>query len=950
MAVSRLKDPNMIRHPNDWHLLKKEEVLHALDTDPYKGLSPRDVQRRRRTAGKNDIWRIHRVSEWEVARTAIFDLATLLLVISAAAAALFEKSTEAGALVVILLIGALLRTATYVRATRILEDRAKEKIPKASVIREGKLLLVEATELVPGDIVVLEPGDTVPCDGRVVMGEDSVVSERGVTENRSAVHKFDTVIETKSGGEEIPCEFRSNMLFAGSIVLSGSLRMVATACGEAALIGRKQGGVVIEGAEKLPYLDDLRIRSRNTSLVMLAFVMVLTALALLVKQNTSLADVFLGSMAMAVAAMSEFLAIIGTIMIAVALRDAAKLPSYKKAFLRQAGEKDSARGVIRQPEKMKDLLDVKRIVFCGTSFFKSGRSELHAYRAGGKYSLFNDGNTEDGESLRELLALALSASADSNLGMARGALADPNDTDMDALIRRGVDSYTKKTGLPLENSFVLYDHRDASSPDTMGMQISLLAKDNDVWAVSVGSVETVLSCCTHAQSEEGVVPLTEALRRQIGLECARLVYGGAAVLAVAMRKSPYMQLNRAAVLTQGMTFYGFFAVAEAPEEGASEHIREMKEAGIVPILFSEKPEADLYYCHRLGLFNKNTKRVSATELSRVRMDTLTEDGMIVSFENLDRLHMASARAKAMKYIMKGRLSEADKLLHKEDPVPLTAAFGRETWDSGVLAAADVGIAASRSDLRTVPETLSRYASVLVYTEHREPVEGGFGGLAGLLRAVGASAAAFDNMEKAKSYLTASQTARLVILFAAVLFDIPLLTAAFILVWGILFDFAAVLTMAFDTPVADEKLRLPKKTRYPKTLLSLTEGLLLGGLLVLYIPLIRLLAPALGFVLTGGEELALLSGSILLSAAAFAFHKMGLMQPGGKHRAHTAGMLLALSAVVTAVLLTCTAVSSIGGVFCGWKGLLALAPALLVTLIAVLAALVRKHKKAKKLQA
>ncbi len=939
----------MIRHPNDWHLLKKEEVLHALAVDLYKGLSAQDVHRRRRAAGKNDIWRIHRVSEWEVARTAIFDLATLLLVISAAAAALFEKSTEAGALVVILLIGALLRTATYVRATRILEDRAKEKIPKASVIREGKLLLVEATELVPGDIVVLESGDTVPCDGRVVIGEDSVVSERGITENRSAVHKFDTVIETKSGGEEVPCEFRSNMLFAGSIVLTGSLRMVATACGEAALISRKQGGVVIEAAEKLPYLDELRIRSRNTSLVMLAFVMVLTALALLVKQNTSLADVFLGSMSMAVAAMSEFLAIIGTIMIAVALRDAAKLPSHKRAFVRQAGEKDSFRGVIRRTEKMKELLDVKRIVFCGTSFFKSGHSALHAYRAIGKYSLFDAEKTKDGEGLRELLALALSASADSNLGMARGALADPNDTDMDALIRRGVDSYTQKTGIPLENSYELYDHRDASSPDTMGMQISLLSKDNDVWAVSVGSAETVLSCCTHVQSEEGIVSLTDTLRRQIGLECARLVYGGAAVLAVAMRKSPYMQLNRAAVLTQNMTFYGFFAVAEEPEEGAAEHIKEMKEAGIVPILFSEKPEADLYYCHRLGLFNKNTLRVSVAELNRTKMDTLTTDGMIVSFENLDRLHMASARAKAMKYIMKGRLSETDKLLKKDDPVPLTAAFGRETWDSGVLAAADVGIAASRSDLRTVPETLSRYASVLSYTDHRGPVEGGFGGLAGLVRAVGACAAAFDNMEKAKSYLTASQTARLVILFAAVLFDIPLLTAAFILIWGILFDFAAVLTMAFDTPTLGEKLRLPKESRYPRILLSLVEGLLLGGLLTLWIPLLRLLGSALGFALSSGEELALLSGSILLSATAFAFSKMGLMQRDGMHRIHTAGLLLALAAVVTTVILTCTAVSSIGGAFCGWKGLLTIVPALLVVLIAVAAEWGRKRRGEKKLK-
>ena len=135
-----------MKYPNDWHLLERDSVLHALAVDMYKGLTEKEVRQRRRAAGENTIWYVPALSLWDAVLTAVFDLAALLLIISAAAAALFDKSREAGALVVVLVIAAVLRTVTYLYAKRILEKCAREKIPTASVLRDGAICLLPASE------------------------------------------------------------------------------------------------------------------------------------------------------------------------------------------------------------------------------------------------------------------------------------------------------------------------------------------------------------------------------------------------------------------------------------------------------------------------------------------------------------------------------------------------------------------------------------------------------------------------------------------------------------------------------------------------------------------------------------------------------------------------------------------------------------------------------------
>ncbi|MBQ8186859.1 MAG: cation-transporting P-type ATPase [Clostridia bacterium] len=937
-----------MKNRNDWHLLEKEKVLKLLGTDLYRGLDEGRVRKHRMRWGPNSVWRVRHTSAKDIAIATIFDLATLLLLISAAAAALFEREVEAGMIAGILLIGGVIRTVTYVRANRILEDMAKEKIPVASVIRESRVHLVRADEVVIGDIVFLEEGDTVPCDGRVVSGEDSLADERGITENHDPVHKFDTVISTESAGGEVPCEYRSNCVFAGTKVLGGSLRIAATAVGRRTLISMMQGGIVIEPAESLPMVDDLARRSRNTSLVMLACVLVLTALSMFVG-DMMLIDVFLGTMAMATAAMSEFLTMIGTIIIAVTLRDCASGEERRAETVKSrsgkpadhiASKAEKPRSIIREPSELDRIAGISTMVFCGSSYFKSGRMELCAYHADGAFVEMDGKKTgycaKNGGAIPDagrILNLAMAASAADNHSLADGKKQTREATETAGYLLRVADAYTKKSGRPVEFSYAMLEHMDAC-PKSAGLHLSLIADNGDVRCAACGKIDAVLRACTTAETPDGVVPITDEMRREIYTECARLEFAGARVFAVSHRISPFHQLSRVSVLTEYMTFAGFAAVSQEWEKNAHDNVQFLRDAGIRPVLFTENHEADLYYCHRLGLFDRKTSVIRAADANP---DVFREakNGVIVSFAGLEA-QLPQAYAAVMQSVLTSRGDDG-----------CAAVLGRKMTDGAVTSQADIGCAVADSPMRPVPESLASHCALVVHPE-KNGTEAQFGGLDGVIRAIRASRQAIANVEAAKHYLTAAQCARLVLMLAGLLLPVPMLSPVSILIWGLLFDFAAVLVMAFehgsgegipsfarkrqaeDTDEIDEVK--PSRRDVKKAVLS---GMLWGAVTAGSAFLCLRLAEIAKTVCDGEVFLSaalILSG---LTVSSCIMKPVSLFKPGRINTAYTAFAALALLAIPVILLASDMT----------WQGrLLTLGTALIPALILLgVAELVKLHR-------
>ncbi len=814
---------------NDWHLLENGEVLSRLSVDIYKGLDDKEAARRRRKYGSNSVWVIKHESALDVIKQSVFDTATLLLALSAILSAFFDKSYEAWWIIILLAAGGLLRSVTYVRAGRIFEKSALGKIPVCSVIRGGRAELVRANEVTVGDIVFLSRGDTVPGDGRVLSGE-ATVYERGITENKTAVRKFNSVIRLAKGSRDMPCEYRSNMLFAGSQIISGSVRMAVTAIGENTLTVMKQGGFIIESRGKIPEVDGLKSYSRNTSLIMLICVLILTVLSMFFGDGITLPEVFLSSLAIASAAMSEYLTVGGCVITAVAMRGASDSGAVKKSDKAGAGlrrnnksSESRANAVIRRPERLYGINNVDRIIFSGASFFKSGNADLSfAVTACGTLTrekiakCLAETDSPEYAELTALVSYAQTASMDGRM-----SLSDREEvrlTEASHMSAKAADFIAKKSGKNVTASAALVEHRGKEAAGSMGLESSMVVLDGDYYLISAGKIDDVLTCCTFVKLNEdgGQIQLEPDMRKSILTSCAGVEVRGGKVLAVAMRKSQFHTLDRLPVLTEYMTFVGCFALSEEEEAGVRENVRYLKNCGIKPVLFSNNARNDEYYMTKIGF--DGLKKIDVEEI--INQPEFDFDGtcgqhggLIVDFGKAEGgVYSATASAAAKKI---GRDS--------------TLAVGRSIWDSSLVSGVKYAASAAESSYKAVPESLSRHSTAVIYPESDENADEA-GGLDGVVRVVKASARAENNLRSAKFFVTASQVSRLILMLTSVIFSLPTVTPVFVLLWGLVFDFAAVVVISFE-PSFDRRSCLREAEKY-LPIASVVWGIIWGGLLAL----------------------------------------------------------------------------------------------------------------------
>lgn len=597
----------------DWHLMEPEEVVRALSSDMYTGLP---AKKRR---GRNRIWYVPRASAAEYALACFSDLASLLLVVTAVFAAVFEGGLSAVLLCGLLVLGAVLRVATYVKARRILETCAAEGTPTATVLRDGRLVLLRAEDVAVGDIVFLEGGDTVVADGRMVAGDELALSERGITANRDTVHKTPATIrilhrgdaQPDAQGGEIPAEYRANMLYAGSTVLYGSGRMIVTATGKDTLICHKQGGIALPCVEKLPFMHALSQFCQLSSLCMLALVLVFTIVALLTGGGFS--RVFLVTMSMAVASMSEFLPALAYSMIAISVRDCGESIREKAT-----GEKQNRRGAARDKDHaskaqgtrgavitniaaIEEMARVKRLVFSDMDLFRSGDEVLHAYWTEGALRTYT-AETAPGAA-RLLSLLTATVGAESQHTTLSGGATTAMSRKYQCLAH-AADCHVKMTGQPLAHSFFAIDRAEGKRAG--GLDTVLLSENGEVRAVVSGGIREVMQCAVTYLADGKPAPLTEEVRRSIFTEAARLTVMGGYVVACAGRTSPYTTLNRLPLLQSNLCFYGFVAIATPPEEGTRALLDSLHENGFSVAVLSEDTELDYYYGREIGLFSRKS--------------------------------------------------------------------------------------------------------------------------------------------------------------------------------------------------------------------------------------------------------------------------------------------------------------------------------------------------------
>ncbi|MCL6635464.1 MAG: HAD-IC family P-type ATPase, partial [Peptococcaceae bacterium] len=231
-----------------WYALTQQEVLEHLKSDGSKGLTDREVRERAARFGPNELARAPKDPPWQLFLNQFKDFMVLILLAATAVSGFLGEYADAVTIMIIVIVNAILGFVQEYRAERSMEALKQLAAPEARVIRNGQERRVPAVELVPGDIVLLEEGDRVPADLRLLQAASLEIEESALTGESVPVKKQDEALPDKDVTPGDAC----NMAYLGTVVTRGRGRGVVVRTGMATEMGQIAGMIQEAGQEETP--------------------------------------------------------------------------------------------------------------------------------------------------------------------------------------------------------------------------------------------------------------------------------------------------------------------------------------------------------------------------------------------------------------------------------------------------------------------------------------------------------------------------------------------------------------------------------------------------------------------------------------------------------------------------------------------------------------------------
>jgi P-type Ca2+ transporter type 2C len=525
-----------------------ERVLENLGTNSHTGLPASVVKHRLSLHGPNSLGPPARASIFNVLGNQLLNPVVGLLAGAALLALLLEEPFDAAAISAVVIINSIIGFVMELKASRSMESLGALVAQTAVVRRDGGILKVPANELVPGDIVLLEAGDVIAADMRLISSSKLSVDESMLTGESAAVEK----------GNDAP------LLFKGCHVITGSADAVVTATGLATSLGRIKALTERAKPERSPLEQQLAKLSRDLLLATLLLTMVVGASGVLAGHDLKL--MVNTGIALAAAAIPEGLPIVATLALAAGMLRLAR----KKALVRRlAAVETLGSATLILTDKTGTLTEnrqqVARVVTAGSEF------EFDAN--GGTFrSLAHDAETVDHTELRELLLTA---------ALCNAATLDPEDN--------------KHVGDPIEVAILvaadaiglsrpeLLDEYPVAATHAFDATIRMMATvhGEDAMRVAVkGAPEAVFASVSGVFGATKTKPFTGAERKKWEARCEALAGSGFRLLAVA-GKAPVREDDAP---YRDLTLYGVLAFNDPPRPMVESSIAEARRAGIKVVM------------------------------------------------------------------------------------------------------------------------------------------------------------------------------------------------------------------------------------------------------------------------------------------------------------------------------------------------------------------------------
>ena len=605
-----------------------QAVITALNSDMARGLTTQDAQQRLAQSGPNQLEAEAATPAWRKFLAQFQDVLVILLLIAAAISVgvwFYERADplpyEGIVIFAIVLLNGLLGYVQEARAEKSVAALQAMTAAEATILRDGQPQRTAAANLVPGDIILIEEGDTIPADGRLISTVSLQAAEASLTGESLPVAK-----DTEPIAEPAEVGDRSNMVFSGTAAAYGRGRAVITATGMQTEMGKIAGLLRQTKSEATPLQQELNRTGKLLGVIVLVIAVVMVATILLlenVREISDIIDVLILGVALAVAAVPEGLTAVVTAVLAIGMSRMAK----RQALIRKLPAVETlGSATVIASDKTGTL--TKNEMTVRTVATASGRVEVTGVGYAPEGALLQDGQPLADGALRNEVTYTLGAADRANNAVLQekdGRWIIQGDPTEGALIvaarKAGLtdDQLTARFArigeVPFSSERKLMStvHTDAEQPERLLVLIK-------------GAPDILLNRCQQEWLGDAARPLSEERRQAIRTLNEELAGEALRTLGVAFRSLPrdgLQQTNGASdELEHELVFLGLVGMSDPPRPEVQEAIKVAQGAGIRSIMITgDHPKTAAAIARELGIATTDTA-ISGAELEGMSDEVL----------------------------------------------------------------------------------------------------------------------------------------------------------------------------------------------------------------------------------------------------------------------------------------------------------------------------------------
>ncbi|TAK59909.1 cation-translocating P-type ATPase [Methylobacter sp.] len=758
---------------NAWHKLSITEAASLLATDVKQGLSANEAKKRLARYGQNKLRKGKRFSALVIFVSQFKSLVIWVLIGAAAVSVALGETIDGIAIIAIVILNAIIGFFQEYRAERAAAALAHLTAPRCRVVRDGHNIVVAATAIVPGDILLLEGGDLVAADARLIQASVLRINEAPLTGESQAVDKFTGTLPPLT-----PLAERNNMVFLGTSVTGGTGRALVVNTGMETELGRIAKLLETSESGKTPLQRQLNRVARLLLWACLGIVALIFGLGLL--RGIAPFELFLSAVSLAVAAIPEGLPAVVTVALALGMQ---RMVQRHVLVRRLASVETLGRTQVICTDKTGTLT-------MGEMTARKLITSKNLYRVTGEgYSTegaFFVGNVKTLPSENPDLLALLRASAACNdaeltlIDDRPGIVGDPTEG---ALLAAAAKGNITRAAIEVEMPRLATVPFDS---DRKCMTV-IRRQENHAWAFVKGAPEVIFSHCTLIRTGQGVRELTESDRNWLLHTNTLLAHNALRVLAIAERRLDGFSLEEGesvndAEIERELTLLGLVGLQDPPRPEAMGAVIKCIRAGIKTVMITgDHPETARAIGHELGILDKGDEVLVGAELDRL------DDGALK-----ERVSQVSVYARVTAE-HKLRIVRAWKAQGA-----VVAMTGDGVNDAPAIKEAFIGVAMGGT---TGTEVTKEAADIIITDDN----------FASIVAAVEEGRGIYDNIVKTLAYLLGGNTGELIVMLSAVLLGWPLPLLPLHLLWiNLVTDGLPALALATD-PIDPGVLNRPPRS-------------------------------------------------------------------------------------------------------------------------------------------